>query len=97
VIVNGTVEIEYYPSTDVMQNSGSFERRWIHSVGGIHKVLTLVGGSYEEKIEQNNKYVLTIFMFNISMNGDYGVYCGSSAKYTYFITVKLPGLCMFLN
>ncbi|XP_060556918.1 uncharacterized protein LOC132717464 [Ruditapes philippinarum] len=90
VIVNGTVEIEYYPSTDVMQNSGSFERRWIHSVRGRNKVLTLVGGSYEETFEQNNKYVLTIFMFNISMDGDYGVYCGSSAKYTDFITVKLP-------
>jgi hypothetical protein len=95
VIVNGTVEIEYYPSTDVMQNSASFERTWIHSVRGRHKVLTLVDVSYEETFEHNNKYVLT--MFNISMDGGYGVYCGSSAKNTGFITVKLRGLCLFRN
>jgi hypothetical protein len=62
------------------------------------KALKLDSGSYEEKMEQNNKYVLTIFRFNVSMNGQYRVYCHYPiGRYTDPATVNLPGLCVFLN
>jgi hypothetical protein len=98
VVENGTVEIEYYPSTYVMENSGSFYRKWIHSFGNMGKILILTRGSYKEAPE-NNKYVLTIYRFNASMNGQYRVYCGSPLrnKFTDFITVILSGLCAFQN
>jgi hypothetical protein len=81
-----------------MRNSGSFTREWKHIVGRTSKTLKLTDGNYQETLEQNNKYVLTIYMFNISMNGEYRVYCGGSeeALYTDEITVYLPGLCVFI-
>jgi hypothetical protein len=99
VVENGTVHIEYYPSNYVMQISGSFERKWIHSFGETRQELTFGDGSYEETWEQNDKYVLTIFRFSVSMNGQYWVYCRSSSLnlYTKAITVNIPGSCVFLN
>jgi hypothetical protein len=99
VIENGTVQIEYYPTNYMIQISGSFERKWIHSFGGTSKELTFAGGSYEETLEQNNEYVLTIFRFSVSMNGQYWVNCHSPSlnMYTNAITVNIPGSCVFLN
>ncbi|XP_060564344.1 uncharacterized protein LOC132723602 [Ruditapes philippinarum] len=98
VVENGTVEIEYYPSTNVMRNSGSFKREWRHTFGRASQILKLTDGNYQETFdEENNKYVLTIYMFNISMNGEYYVDCGGSgALYTKHITVYFPGLCVFI-
>jgi hypothetical protein len=91
VVENGTVEIEYYPSTDV-RNSGNFKHEWALNVGRKTKLLKLTDGNYQETLEQNNKYVLTIYMFDISMNGRYSVYCVSEAIYSDYETVYLPGL-----
>jgi predicted S18 family serine protease len=93
LIKNATVEIEYYPSKYVIENSGSVERSWLHTDEKKSETLILANGSYEETTGQNNKYVLTIFMFNITMNGKYSVYCGQSLLYTNAILLKLPGMC----
>jgi hypothetical protein len=80
-----------------MRNSGNFLRVWVHIVGGTNKDVKLTDGSYQETLEQNNKYVLTIYMFSISMNGEYRVYCGGSeGLYTDDLTVYLLGLCVFM-
>jgi hypothetical protein len=55
--------------------------------------LKLADESFEEKSEKNKRYMLTIFWFSVSMNEDYCDNCGYGA-YTYFITVKLSGLCV---
>ncbi|XP_060576656.1 uncharacterized protein LOC132733044 isoform X2 [Ruditapes philippinarum] len=90
LIKNGTVEIEYYPSKYVMENSGSFKRSWIHTDDKKSETLILANGSYEETTGQNNNYVLTIYMFSVSMNGRYSVYCGPNLLYTNAILLKLP-------
>jgi predicted S18 family serine protease len=73
-----------------MENSGSFERSWIHTDDKKSETLILANGSYEETTGQNNKYALTIYMFRVSMNGKYSVYCGQGL-YTNAIPLKLSG------
>jgi hypothetical protein len=92
LIKNGTVKIEYYPSKYVVENSGGVERRWVHTNDNKSETLILADGSYKETTMQNNKYVLTIYMFSVSMNGKYSVYCGQSLLYTNTILLKLQGL-----
>ncbi|XP_060556920.1 uncharacterized protein LOC132717467 [Ruditapes philippinarum] len=73
-----------------MENSGSFERSWVHTVDKKIETLILADGSFEETVGQNNKYVLTIYMLSVSMNGRYSVYCGERLLYTNDILIKLP-------
>ncbi|XP_060582631.1 uncharacterized protein LOC132739010 [Ruditapes philippinarum] len=90
VVENGNVEIEYCPSF-AMLNRDRLERKWIRFDGRFGETLTLNGGSYEEKMEQHNKYILIIYRFNVSMKGQYRVYCGSPVDmYTDPVTVNLP-------
>jgi hypothetical protein len=81
-----------------MKYNYSFDRKWVRFGGVERNLLKLDSGSYEEKMEQHNKYVLTIYKFNVSMNGQNRVHCGYPANgYTDPVTVNLPGLCVFLN
>ncbi|XP_060582629.1 uncharacterized protein LOC132739009 [Ruditapes philippinarum] len=87
VVKHGTVEIEYIPSEYVTKNTKPY---WVRSDNNSTKALQMGNGTYEQTQEQNNKYVLTIYMFSVPLNGRYGVYCGANLLYTNFITVKLP-------
>ncbi|XP_060552902.1 uncharacterized protein LOC132714142, partial [Ruditapes philippinarum] len=91
VVENGTVKIEYRPSSNAMYYRDSLERKWSRYVGRYGKTLKLNAGTYTEKKEQHYKYVLIIYRFNVSMNGQYRVYCGSPiGRYTDPVTVNLP-------
>ncbi|XP_053372783.1 uncharacterized protein LOC123559678 [Mercenaria mercenaria] len=88
------VELEYYPSEYVNQYPEQTVRQWMHSA--VQPVsITLTKDVYEEEREPNDKYVLTIIMFNDRMNGRYGVYCGSAAGYSNMVKVILPGATDF--
>ncbi|XP_053408421.1 uncharacterized protein LOC123559725 isoform X1 [Mercenaria mercenaria] len=80
------VELEYYPSEYVMQNEEHTVRQWMHSKDSINVTKNV----YEEEREPNDKYVLTIIMFNEQKNGRYGVYCGKTASLSNFVEVILP-------
>ncbi|XP_053408468.1 uncharacterized protein LOC123559676 isoform X3 [Mercenaria mercenaria] len=80
------VELEYYPSEYVMQNEEHTVRQWMHSTDSINVTKNV----YEEEREPNDKYVLTISMFNEQKNGQYGVYCGGTAGLSNFVEVILP-------
>ncbi|XP_053408360.1 uncharacterized protein LOC123563871 isoform X1 [Mercenaria mercenaria] len=83
------VELEYYPSKFVMRLPEYTVRQWMRSTNKIFQII-LTKGLYEEEKEPNDKYVLTLTMFNERMNGRYGVYCGEAAKYSNFVDVILP-------
>ncbi|XP_060553299.1 uncharacterized protein LOC132714427 isoform X2 [Ruditapes philippinarum] len=87
VVKHGTVEIEYIPSIYVTNNIKPY---WVRSDNTSAKALTFGKGTYEQTQEQNNKNVLTIYMFSASMNGGYGVYCDERLQYTNIISVELP-------
>ncbi|XP_053408464.1 uncharacterized protein LOC128546179 isoform X7 [Mercenaria mercenaria] len=83
------VELEYYPSEYVNQYPEHIVRQWMHSTDQPVSI-TLTKDVYEEEREPNDKYVLTIIMFNDRMNGRYGVYCGGIAGYSNMVKVILP-------
>ncbi|XP_053408429.1 uncharacterized protein LOC123559722 [Mercenaria mercenaria] len=84
------VELEYYPSKYVMQNQEHTVRVWKRSTQNHTITIRLTKGVYEEEKKPNDKYVLTIIMFNERMNGRYEVYCGKSASYSNYVEVILP-------
>ncbi|XP_053408465.1 uncharacterized protein LOC123559672 [Mercenaria mercenaria] len=73
-----------------MQNQKHFVREWKRSTQNHLLTIRLTEDEYEEEMEPNDKYVLTIIMFNERMNGGYGVYCGGRLNYSNFVNVIIP-------
>jgi hypothetical protein len=79
----------------VIESGGSYERKWLNFDEMKSEILKLSDGRYEETLEKSYKYVLTIYMFNVSMNGGYIVHFGHGFRHTNVIIVKLSGWFVF--
>ncbi|XP_053372784.1 uncharacterized protein LOC123559674 [Mercenaria mercenaria] len=90
VIEGKKVELEYYPSKYIVHNQEHFVRMWKRSTQYQTITIRLTKDVYEKEMESNDKYLLTITMFNERMNGRYGVYCGGTASYSNMVQVILP-------
>jgi hypothetical protein len=87
VLEGENVYLEYYPSKDVMENPDNFRRDWwVRSKNGSTLYIKIGDDTYIEDDIENGKYTLT-FSIDNSMNGNYGVYCGSEVEFTNNISV----------
>ncbi|XP_053408454.1 uncharacterized protein LOC123559675 [Mercenaria mercenaria] len=83
------VNLEYYPSKNVMDDPEKFARQWTLSTNGTSIPVEMTTGVYKEEAKPNDKYLLTIFMVSDSMTGEYFVNCGETAGYSNMVEVMI--------